>query len=826
MATFTKIEELFDQFPQSVGGNPTEGGNGNEAVRIFQPDRGLDVLIYNTDYIDRALDDHTTGISASFDDRQSLGTITLNNRDFWENSNYNKNSFQPFLRKGKETVRNQVIITDGNGDEIIFNEDRKYSTFKFSIDAIPFVINPNTDEIVRLDRYYDKNIDSEKYDLTTEGKINYYILPRGEGRTEKGNIDTLGYKALKTKSGKNRFDAYASTGNKERGYHLFRLDWGDGTPLEHTTKTKLLEGTTLLEHSYQKPGFYTIKGVVMAYDGFRIGSWEKFETTISINSSANYDVNLYNYENFATIGGISNDSVLVKSATDIVGINPLTFNTERALPEAIENINLFDRLNLFNFLTKIDWPILNNFYSDFIDYTKEIYDTTEPIMDVRIFGCMDPNADNFNATANISTECNYSYNLTWSISSEESSTLNYTAYYVEGGLSRSTNYPEGYENTLSEGQPSGFFWEDAIQNNGQIGVSELQSSEFANIGVNGEPSLFFKFIVGTEPPEGLVGISNANPINKFTLTPLTVFDGTGIQGGGVPVFGWYALIPTSSPSVTNYQDREIFFEQTSGTQTGPENTGDYVSLINLNANIGDNWYTLNEDGTPNFSEEYIGSYHQHISGLYHIGDALVGDSEEIDNWEGASDVARIVNAIPPVDRYKVKIYNSPYTPGKTIYSKIRFPGEGDAEYFFQYNTAIDGMYQGQPGSYQWQTNDSGMSNAQKTNQSIANYVTDNPVTLPYVAGSNLHIQSFNVQEGNVGIQVTAQADTISGTYNEDLGVWDGWYRDADFTNLITMDKTVTITLGDISTYGGVDAITSGDYEEIELYAKVKVTLEM
>ena len=205
---------------------------------------------------------------------------------------------------------------------------------------------------------------------------------------------------------------------------------------------------------------------------------------------------------------------------------------------------------------------------------------------------------------------------------------------------------------------------------------------------------------------------------------------------------------------------------------------------------------------------------------------MVGDSEEIDNWEGASDVARIVNAIPPVDRYKVKIYNSPYTPGKTIYSKIRFPGEGDAEYFFQYNTAIDGMYQGQPGSYQWQTNDSGMSNAQKTNQSIANYVTDNPVTLPYVAGSNLHIQSFNVQEGNVGIQVTAQADTISGTYNEDLGVWDGWYRDADFTNLITMDKTVTITLGDISTYGGVDAITSGDYEEIELYAKVKVTLEM
>jgi len=396
MATFTKIEDLFDTFPQSVGGLPTEGGNGNDDVRIFQPDRGLDVLIKNVGYLDREPGSFPTGITDSFDNRQTLGTITLNNRDFWENSNYNKNSFQPYLKGGRETVRNQVVLIDGNGDEIIFNEARKYSTFKFSIDAIPFVINPNTDEIVRLDRYYDKNIDSEKYNLATEGKINYYILPRGEGRTEKGNIDTLGYKGLKTKNGKNRFDAYASGQPDIRGYHLFRLDWGDGTPLEHTTKTKLLEGTTLLEHSYEKPGFYTIKGVVMAFDGFKIGSWEKFETNILVNASNQYDVDLYNYENFATIGGITPESVLVKSATDIVGINPLTFDTNKALPEAIENINLFDRLNLFNFLTKIDWPILNNFYSDFMDYTKEIYDEPkERLVEDYIFGCLDPQGANY-----------------------------------------------------------------------------------------------------------------------------------------------------------------------------------------------------------------------------------------------------------------------------------------------------------------------------------------------------------------------------------------------------------------------------------------------
>ena len=66
---------------------------------------------------------------------------------------------------------------------------------QFSIDAVPFVINPNTDEIIRLDRYYDKDIDFEKYQLATEGKINYYILPRISGRTDLENIDTYGFKS-------------------------------------------------------------------------------------------------------------------------------------------------------------------------------------------------------------------------------------------------------------------------------------------------------------------------------------------------------------------------------------------------------------------------------------------------------------------------------------------------------------------------------------------------------------------------------------------------------------------------------------------------------
>ena len=398
MGTFTKAEDLFGSANQSIGGNPTEGGNGNEAVRIFQPDRGLDVLIKNMEFVNRDEDDLSTGITSDMDGRRKLGTITLNNRDFWENNNYNENTFSPYLSNLREVVDDQKFDEDGNGEEIVFHD--KPWTMNFSIDAIPFVINPNTNEIIRLDRYHDKNIHSEKYNLATEGKINYYIFPRRSGRTEDGNIDTYGKKNLLYGSAGHGFDSYA-TGNPDiKGYHLFRLDWGDNTPLEYTYKTKLLEGTTLLEHDYKKPGFYTIKGVVMAFSGYNIRGWEKFETNILINQSIDYDVDLYNYENFATIGGISPNSVLVKSTANILGLNPITLDDEKTSSELVEKINLFDRLNLFNFFTKINSNYINKFSEEIEPYMKDIFDEPEEtLVEGIIWGCKNPDASNYNPYA-------------------------------------------------------------------------------------------------------------------------------------------------------------------------------------------------------------------------------------------------------------------------------------------------------------------------------------------------------------------------------------------------------------------------------------------
>ena len=42
------------------------------------------------------------------DNRVELGTKTLDNRDFWENINFNEDTFQPYLTGNLETLETEV----------------------------------------------------------------------------------------------------------------------------------------------------------------------------------------------------------------------------------------------------------------------------------------------------------------------------------------------------------------------------------------------------------------------------------------------------------------------------------------------------------------------------------------------------------------------------------------------------------------------------------------------------------------------------------------------------------------------------------------------
>ena len=569
MAKFTSIEELFDTAEQSVGGNPSEGGDGNEQLRVFQSDRGIDVSYNNPNFTGQTDIPDSTEILEERDNRQTLGTFNLNNRDFWEASNYNENTFQSYIKEELEVASNTKTIIDGNGDQIVFNESFDTSpTYRYSVDALPFVIDSNNDdEIIRLDRYYDKEINPTEYNLATEGKINYYLYPRDNGRTPSHNIETYGAKSKYTGGGLSRFDFYISQslsiGREDTGFYLFRLDWGDGSPREHTNEFKLLEGTTLLEHFYDKPGFYSITGLVCAiYEGRIIGGYEKFQTNILLNPSENYELKLYDFSNFATIGGLSLNSTLVKSTANLVGLNPLTLGQENtdATPELVEKLNLLDRLTIFNFLNKINSQLNNNFTSLLNPYSEEIftYDDplTEPLIDTVILGCIDSNANNFVEGANTDDgSCDYNFNIGFQVVEQGESLQASFIRFIDIGLPLNnqdivTN-DKGQEIVI-EGE---FFYEADILNGEN--VNEINSIDLLGDS-SSRPRLFVKFEIQGQPPENLIVLNNESR-SGFRFQQITVIGGEEGNSGDL-ISGWYSINMTTEPSSENFGDGDLLFE--------------------------------------------------------------------------------------------------------------------------------------------------------------------------------------------------------------------------------------------------------------------------
>ena len=547
MAKFTVTEELFntvDDFGQSIGGPNHTIPSGDNNI-VVSKERGLELQYENPfNYGGR------TTIIEELDLRKTLGTITLNNRDYWENINYNESTFTPYLTDERKTV-STISVEDSNGDEIVYNPNLvASSTYQYSIDALPFVLDVNNDnEIINVDRYWDKKINSNEYYLATEGKINYYLYPRQSGRGDSFgtnyNIDIFGDRGKKTASGgKNRFSVYASAGGGT-GYYLFKLDWGDGSPLEYTNQPKLLEGTTLLEHFYEKPGFYTITGTVYAsFKNRKIDAYEQFETNILLNPSKNYEFKLYDYDNFASIGGISLDSTLIKSSLNSIGINPTNpSDDQRASSENIEKLNLLDKLQLFNFLNKVSDSFLDKFEDLIEPYTQTIDSGTT----LTIFGCSDPNADNYQEGAVENGTCDYGYNITFGLNS---GTIKFYIWDLDEDLTPTIN---------EDGTRGNYYLESSIlppHSNQFIGSEltfsrdNLPTSTFEN------PKIFVRFLnsnsqeIGNENP-----VINGNLTEFFGIRQLEIQAESDKEDDLIFRTGWYVLETPNLPEPNDEYNR-------------------------------------------------------------------------------------------------------------------------------------------------------------------------------------------------------------------------------------------------------------------------------
>ena len=563
MAKFTTIEDLFNT-NQSIGGEPTEGGNGNEVLRFYKPESGIDVTYRNPNFSNSSSLDqpHATSVVENRDMRRTLGTFTFNNRGFWEDSNFNDKTFQSFIKGELEIKDEQIVITDGNGEEIVFNPNYDdSSTYRYSIDAVPFVTDPNDDlEIIRLDRYYDKDLNNNEYNLATEGKISYYLYPRQNGRTVEHNINTYGERPKFTGGGGlSRFDFYVSQSvsadRDDTGFFVFKLDWGDGTPIEHADKFKILEGTTLFEHFYEKPGFYSITGLVCAiFEGRILGGYEKFQTNIVLNPSINYELGLYNYGNFATIGGISKKSSLVKSVANVIGLNPntLEYDSSETAPDLIRKINISDRLTIFNFLNKIDSDLNNEFSSFLNPYTLEIDDETETILETKIFGCTEPTALNYdeNATDDDGT-CVFNFNIDLLTQSSDQFTITpYVGFFPDGlpadESGQNANEPVWYYSQILEGNDTSDY-------------GQLMATNFTNA-TSLRPTVILRFFRRGEALTNMI-IKSEGSRTGFVLEQLRVLD--DLNDITESIFSYYSLRFVESfgyDDPNNIEDGVIIFQ--------------------------------------------------------------------------------------------------------------------------------------------------------------------------------------------------------------------------------------------------------------------------
>ena len=74
---------------------------------------------------------------------------------------------------------------------------------------------------------------------------------------------------------------------KDFDYYLTNLDWGDGSELEFTDNPKKFDRLDNLEHTYEMPGYYSVKGLV----------YKKALYMSNANPEKNEDMNI-NYEEF------------------------------------------------------------------------------------------------------------------------------------------------------------------------------------------------------------------------------------------------------------------------------------------------------------------------------------------------------------------------------------------------------------------------------------------------------------------------------------------------------------------------------------------------
>ena len=83
----------------------------------------------------------------------------------------------------------------------------------------------------------------------------------------------------------------ATPTKKQFDYYVTNLNWGDGTPIEYVEKPKLFDRSFNFEHNYERPGFYTVTGLVYKYSLLMVNAYPPASEDLSLEFQVNEDDN-------------------------------------------------------------------------------------------------------------------------------------------------------------------------------------------------------------------------------------------------------------------------------------------------------------------------------------------------------------------------------------------------------------------------------------------------------------------------------------------------------------------------------------------------------
>ena len=141
---------------------------------VRQPWQGRDYLFSTTN------PNITTPVI--YDNRFPLGTYIENNRDFWEKQTFDEITYTSQMSDENLQLADS-LITSSEAYPSVYGDDVDFiipSVQSFSVDALAFKVKD--DKSYPLCFYYDKDLQREEYEATTEGKVSLKLVKREPGR--------------------------------------------------------------------------------------------------------------------------------------------------------------------------------------------------------------------------------------------------------------------------------------------------------------------------------------------------------------------------------------------------------------------------------------------------------------------------------------------------------------------------------------------------------------------------------------------------------------------------------------------------------------------